>query len=434
MDRAKQTFSSFFDTYEGIHNKYGELVHPKQDFFRRFDLFTQRTVSDFYEDGVYVCGGSLFAILDRSISDDELRRSDSDIDIFVVRNNGTGDSLRKLGKILRHFRAFADERDLNILFVLRGLLVEVLIQNMRRIQVLMTNFPSIESCLSYTSATHLHLYFDGKTLQVSDAAVDSLMRRETRMCRAPIKDTTLSRWISRGVTPMGEILTTKMDKDYLNMLSELKTIKQRIDGDEFDPVDFDDGMCSTDPDRVLQSAMDLAYAKWNERRLKWLANCGIECDIDIFDLSIRLPAPGILYRCAFFKIGGENTPHGEKSNRQRRMLKIVHKESPAIFVEKRVVLSHPLVKEASADAVVKLRNSDNLRFLERYCERQAVVRFLDGVSHATRRNGNLYGNGRGNGNVVVLDAGTVVNVTFFVTIYDTLESIMYLDTVELQVD
>ena len=135
----------------------------------------------------------------------------------------------------------------------------------------------------------------------------------------------------------------------------------------------------------------MAREKWKEKRLKWLQNCRINSDIDIFDLCIRLPAADILYHCAFFRVGDE---YVGKQQRKRRMLKIQTRENPAIFMERNVTLSHPIEgfevqQQATTFQTVSIQSTDNLRFLERYFGRQGVFRFHSDLSHTVGKGGML---------------------------------------------
>ena len=242
MDYSKENFFSFFDLYkEGIHNKFGPVTHSEQEFQRRFKIFTGGLLDNFDYNNAFLCGGSLFAMLDPLIADEELSGNSnpststlcsSDIDLFILRDGSIEDSLLKLKCVLQHFVAYANEKEKEILFIIRGLLIEVMIGNERRVQVLLTSYTTVESCLSFMSVIHLHMYFDGKALYASDAAIDNIMRKETKMCRAPIKDTKIGQLISRGITPVGEILTTKMDNDFHSVLKSLDAIKEKVDNGE----------------------------------------------------------------------------------------------------------------------------------------------------------------------------------------------------------
>lgn len=462
MNYSKDNFSAIFDLYpEGIHNKYGLVTHPEHEFHRRFDLFTQGLLKDFDYRDAFLCGGSLFAMLDGSISEQEINgfqsdalpsaMANSDIDLFILRESTTEESLRKLLRVLNYFVEYTKRENLGILFVLRGLLVEVMIENKRRIQVLLTIYRTIEDCISNMSVLHLHMYFNGKKLYASDAAIDNIMRKETRMCRAPIKDTKIPQLISRGITPVGEILTTKMDSDFLETLQMLANIKCKLDTlqDIDTTIPYGNGLyVSRNVSDIVHRLSMTARAKWNEKRLTWLQNCRIENDIDLFDLSIRLPAPDILFRCAFFRIRDisfdipNKLGDGTRPNKQmlkRRMLKIRSKSSPAIFMERNVTMMHPFVlnspdHDTSIGRIVGLHSTDNLRFLERYFNRQGMFRFHDSISHVLAKDGTVVVAGNDPNQIHIINMESVVHVTFFITIHDTLESIMYFDIIELQLE
>jgi len=443
MNYRHEDIITLYDRYPGgIKNNYGNITHDKAAFHRRFDLFTQNMLRDFDYQNAVLCGGSLFTMLDATVDAADFPFNvKSDLDLFILRMGSTEQAQTKLRNVLLYFCLYAQKENLDIYFVARDMLIEVMIQTRRRIQVLLTVYDSIEECLGNMSVLHLHMYFDGE-LHASEAAIDNIMRRETRMCRIPIKDVKIPQLISRNVTPVGDILTTRMDPDFHRTLTFLESIKRNIDeGRPTQDVCFVDSpyVVTADANTIIVLTQHLMECKWRPQRLEYLKQLRIKQDIDVFDLNIRLPAPDILYRCAF-----------SRASKRRRILKIkstLTNENPAVFMERNLVLDGEWMFPSPDDSTLKMRvrtrsrsnaenesdyvhvnpvKTENILFLERYFNRQAVFRFVHNVSHVFDFDSTLYSEGR-------LAKGTTVDLTFVIIVYDGIDSIMYFDIVELRI-
>jgi len=402
-------FEKFPQGLQDISNS-NYITYGKPDFNVRFALFTQKLLENFnYQDAI-LCGGSLFAILDRIVPSSEFETSCSDLDLFILRSSEDNDkssypnTLRKLKNVLQHFTAFANVNNLNVVFIVRGLLIEVMIQGKRRIQLLLSVYDNPADCIGNMSVLHLHLYYNG-SLFASTGAIENIKKKVTKMCRAPIKDVKIPQLISRGVTPIGDILITTMDDQYHQTLKDLDDVKTALDANE--PLPDKVNIC-TDIDKVLQECEILTKAKWNPQRLDYLRQMKITQDIDVFDLNIRLPAPDILYRCRFYKVG-----------KKRKILKIKSTmaiESPAIFLERDIQLT--LVEPTE----LHFCKTDNIKFLERYFDRKAIFRFVPNVSHVLIPGRGLSSN--------CPDGKMDTNVSFMIIICED-DPCMYFDIMEI---
>ena len=428
MDYKHDNIVNFFQRYpDGIKNNFGQITHRDSEFRIRFSVFMQGLLDDFDYNNAILCGGSLYAMLDKSLEIEDVALCDSDIDLFILRSSDEAEgmegdkTLTKLCSVLKHFENYANAHGLKILYVVRGLLIEVMIQGKRRVQVLLSRYDNEKSCISWMSVVHLHMYYNGD-LYASEAAIDNILRKETRMVRAPIKDVKIPQLIARGITPVGDILITKMDPGFHAVLKYLDHLKNTLDAGDILSDPSNGMMVYTDIDTVLENVKDIIQAKWHPTRMDYLKKLKIQSDIDIFDLSIRLPAPEILCRCQFYK----TTDHARKL----KVLKIkstVAAESPAIFMERNVILKHsvPLTQKGeSTEKVISFIPTDNIMYLERYFRRQSVFRFHADISHVVNPNGTMYKEAE-------LPKELPVNISFMILVNENLDSMMFLDIIEI---
>jgi len=411
MDYTKDDIIPLYGRFpDGIYNQYGQVTYDKTQFEKRFEIFTQGLLDNFEYENAILCGGSLFNSMDVTVNSDDFTTLTSDLDLFILKTGDIPKTLTKLENVLQHFENYAKNENLEIIYISRGALVEVMIQTKRRIQILLTVYDNEEDCIANMSVVHLHIYYNGE-LNASNAAIDNIIRRETRMCRAPIKDTKIPQLISHNITPVGDILQTRMDEEFHQTLDTLSQIKVHFDIhgnlNKFNlPTSFKYDI-TTDILKVIEYTQDELNANWNHKRMAYLTQMNIKQDIDVFDLNIRLPAPDILFRCTFFR--------GKKKEKVLKIKTAVKIPSPAIFMERGIFLKKAINLDEDVVDVDILR-TDNIRYLERYFSRQAVFRYNKDVTHVTQAN---------------IDVHQKLNITFMILINDGIQSVMFFDLVQM---
>jgi hypothetical protein len=308
-------------------------VHTEKEFTDRLHVFSQGMLRSFSFDDAVLIGGSLYIIVTKGGTMNDLELCDSDIDLFITAKDSL-EAFSKLERVLTYFQNYAKEEERKILFIFRGMLIDILIQGKRRVQVLLTSYTSLHQCLGDLNMAHLHMFYTNGTLYTTELAMDCIRKKETVMCRAPVKDVKARKIQEQGITWRGKVLTSVMDPHFYATINILDAMKETIDLGK-DPLveEKEEGnrkdlqaFISTDIHLILEKALLLASVNWSKYRTSYLDLYGINHDIDIFDLHIRLPADDIVRECKWY------------SSRNKRAGEILmidtpgSSPSPAIFI------------------------------------------------------------------------------------------------------
>lgn len=316
----------FYDIFTNVQCK--RVIHEKDVFLKRYKNFTKGLFTDFDFTNAVLSGGSLFSLLDKSISDDEiLHDNTADLDMFLIRND---DFLKKLTYIVNFFENYAKKRNLNIVFVARGLLVEILIENCRRIQLLCTCYKSVEKCILSLDFVHVHMYFDGKTILASKDAMKHIRKRETRLVGVPIKKPRVEKLSQKNIKLVNSPVVTEMDLNFFDTLTILDNFKEKVNQNQEITDFYDFHVYFTTHDLII-FIKNLSNSKWKSERALFLKKVKTNYDIDIFDLFIRLPlSENIIDNLLLKKTDHTNT----------RVIKLgldnFKKSCPALFVERKL--------------------------------------------------------------------------------------------------
>ncbi len=438
MDYEMKDIINVFQKYpHGIQTNNSKITVDQSEFTRKFNVFTNGILQDLDFTNCILIGGSLFSMLDNNVKLEELSSMNSDIDLFILKDEPAS-TFDKFHNVLQFFKNYAEKHNLCILFVSRGVLIEVLIENCRRIQIILSSYNTPAKCISSLGLIHLHMYYDGQ-LYASEQAIDNIKRRETLMCRAPMKDTKISTLISRGITPVGDIILTRMDSAFYISINDIDSLKEAMDNrnvsDQLEKLS--NYLVTNDICEIYHHTCNLAKNKWNDSRSKILRQLKITVDIDMFDLSIRLPAPEVLCRCVFVRC---EPCTASSSMRKRKILKIKSSFSlsPALFAERSLQLTSDfqipktelseIRKQEQEIVELNVMKNDNLRYLERYFKREIVFRYVSNFTHILDKRGLLFETNIKND---IIPIGSNVNINFVIIIFDSLHSTMFCDIVEI---
>lgn len=304
------SFENLFETYpDGLHYEpmedqdisahrlhemftAGDRVTVDQvTFQKRFQLFSHGLCEglDTKKTQVMLSGGSLNMLISRCFDEAHLRACDSDLDLFMSSNDDISDLLERVEEVLVHFAAYAKLHGLKIRYIVRGTLLEVMIQQRPRIQIICAHYPSMDMCIANLDLCHVQMYSDGKDVFLTPEARDALCHQQTHATRYPIKCTRVQKCIERGYSVRGPIFITQLDRGYYEGLDALEAIKSRIDaGSSPLAQDYDRFLMFKCIDRTMQETRLQATRKWDPYRIRHHRLHMFTFDLDIFDINLRI--------------------------------------------------------------------------------------------------------------------------------------------------
>lgn len=207
------------------------FTHDLVKFRRRLDLASNGILKGFHNKNVVLGGGSIVTLLRNDLMTDGDSGSpysnlDFDLDLFVLQ---TPRVLEDIKACLDHFSMIARQRKVQIHFIVRGMLIEVLIPNERRVQILCTKYNSPEKCLYMVDLTYVQIYYDWNTVRMSYLSYHSFRTGTASCLKVPLKDIRVEKTLRKGFQLRQPLFITVMDKSYRHQLSLIDNLKRTLD-------------------------------------------------------------------------------------------------------------------------------------------------------------------------------------------------------------
>ena len=273
-----------------MYNPGDRVTVDRQTFHQRLSAFTYGLFDGLGKSqDVVLSGGSMNLLVSSCFDLDYINNCDSDLDLFMAHKGDTKDLLRRLESVLRHFADYATKNGLRIRYIVRGMLIEVMIQHQPRIQIICARGESVEQFISTLDLVHVQIYYDGEDVYLTDKAVKALQHQVTYATRYPVKSTRVTKSNQRGYDVIHKVIVTHLDQRYFTGLTALEQLKYFIDhGITLLPHYYEMFLLYKDIDKCMEEVTIQANRKWDPFRVKHHTSHLFVFDLDIFDISVRL--------------------------------------------------------------------------------------------------------------------------------------------------
>lgn len=160
-----------YNIYKEIKNIDKNICNYKM-FEERWNIFTFNILKDIDWEDIIVAGGSMNIILneENKIEDNK----NSDIDIFIYGND-LKKKIRKFIYLLHYF----DKLKLQIKYIHRDNIIELLIKNYRKIQIIFTFFENPNDIIYSFDLSHVQIFYDGKNIYATHLGFNSLINKKS---------------------------------------------------------------------------------------------------------------------------------------------------------------------------------------------------------------------------------------------------------------
>ena len=258
------------------------FIHDKEIFKSRLALATNGILDGLSMNNIVLGGGSVVTLLTK---DSEITNSPFDLDLFITRSPFIMDDIKRC---LIHFENVGKSRNVQVHFVIRGMLIEVLIPNERRVQIICCKYKSPEETLYCVDLSYVQIFWNGETVHGSYLAMHALKSGFTSSAKVPLKKVRLHKTQNKGFNLRPPYCITELDDNYTDLLGRIDTLK--VDMDTFSMrqiIDNSLNMFYTASDTFNAFNIQMNY-RWHV--LRWLhhAQHYIITDMDIFDQNMRL--------------------------------------------------------------------------------------------------------------------------------------------------
>lgn len=298
-DVLKWLFMDFFKVpgYWWSGGRRRKFVVSKEEFLGRYRQCTNGLLDGLKVKNLVLGGGSVVNLLSRDFDLSE----QFDLDLFILRSPQVMDDVRAT---LIHFENVAKSKGVQVHYVIRGMLVEVLIPNERRVQVICTRYKTPEICLYCVDFAYVQMYYDGNSVYCSYLAMDALLRGHTTCHRLPLKSVRLEKARQKGFSirpytfsfsrpgseAQPQVVCTEMDDAYTELLANIDFAKMEMDAHPTKRFQCEDGTLNLhyDAESCYKAFQEQMEYRWHV--LRWLhhAQRNIFTDMDIFDNNMRL--------------------------------------------------------------------------------------------------------------------------------------------------
>lgn len=193
-----------------IYNIYKYDYHKNniycdyKTFKKRWNKFTFNIFNKIKWKDMIVAGGSICILLDKDKDINKFK--DSDIDIFIYGNEIN----EKIEYLLFYIKKYNFN---NIKYIYKDNIIEIFIENNRKIQIIPTCFKNPEEIIYSFDLSNVQIYYNGENVFASYLGFNSLVFKKTISTKTFILEERKNKYIERGYKYIGN------DYFYLNRSS-----------------------------------------------------------------------------------------------------------------------------------------------------------------------------------------------------------------------
>lgn len=269
------------ENYHWSKERRDKYIHDKSIFNQRLNQASNGILQGLDSPNIVLGGGSLVTLLQK----DADLTSNFDLDIFIVR---TPSMLDDIYNTLCHFEKVAKTRQVQVHYIIRGLLIEVLIPNERQTQIICTKYTTPQECFYCVDLTYVQVYYDWNTVNASYLAMDAFRTGNTKCVKVPLKRVRRDKTNTKGYSINPPCYVTEVDVTYDKLIQRVQQVKSLIDNDPTNKL-YDDSLhLFHDAETCFENVVIQLQYRWNV--LRWLhhASYHLYKDMDIFDHMMRL--------------------------------------------------------------------------------------------------------------------------------------------------